>query len=103
MVSSASAQIESTAGAKLKTEAGLPDYGKVSIILIAVVSAAIILCALVGNEQHASNFEKGKSAFEEGGGLDVIEQSDRVQSVATDYEKGYVQKHEVAHMDRVQE
>ncbi len=36
MVSSASAQIESTAGATLKTSAGLPDHGKVSIILIAV-------------------------------------------------------------------
>jgi len=105
MVSSASAQIESTAGEKLRTPAGLPDYGKVSIILIAVISGAIIVCALVGKEQHAAQFEKGKSAFEEGGGLDVIEQPDRIQSTATDYEKGYTQKHEVTHSElaRVQE
>ena len=36
MVSAASAQIEATAGEKILTPQGLPNYGKVSIILIAV-------------------------------------------------------------------
>lgn len=106
MVSSASAQIESTAGAKIKTAEGLPDYGKVSIILIAVISGAIIICMLVGKEDHGSHFEKGKAAFEEGGGLDVIENDDpmRIKSPNTfgtnsvDMEKGTtVQKEEVQH------
>lgn len=72
-VSSASAQIETTAGNNYKTATGLPDYGKVSIILIGVISGAIIICALVGKEDHSAHFEKGRAAFEDGGGADVIE------------------------------
>ena len=60
MISSASAQIEATAGQKLKTSDGLPDYGKVSAILIGVVAGFIIIMTLLGREAHSSHFEKGK-------------------------------------------
>jgi SHS family lactate transporter-like MFS transporter len=76
MVSSASAQIETTAGSNLKTAEGRPDYGKVGAILISVVAAWIILCCLVGRESHGAHFEKGKAAFEEGAGNDEIEESE---------------------------
>lgn len=73
MVSAASAQIETTAGDKIKTPEGLPDYGKVSAILIGVVSAWLIVCCIVGREDHGAHFERGKAAFEKGGGLDESE------------------------------
>ncbi|KAJ3007940.1 hypothetical protein HKX48_008860 [Thoreauomyces humboldtii] len=73
MVSSASAQIETTAGDRYKTSEGLPDYGKVSLILIGVISGVIIVCALVGREEHAAQFEKGRAAFERDSGADIIE------------------------------
>ncbi|GAA6001340.1 hypothetical protein JCM10207_006615 [Rhodosporidiobolus poonsookiae] len=76
MVSSASAQIEATAGSHLKTADGNPDYGKVGAILIGVVSGWLICCALLGAENHASHFEQGKAAFEEGAGRDEIEELD---------------------------
>lgn len=59
-VSAASAQIETTAGDRIKTAAGLPDYGKVSAILIGVVSGWIIFFTLVGREALGSHFEQGK-------------------------------------------
>lgn len=74
MVSSASAQIEATAGANLKTATGKPAYGKVGAILIGVVAAWIIGCCLLGREQLGLHFEKGKAAFEKGGGRDEIEE-----------------------------
>lgn len=97
MVSSASAQIEAVAGDQLRTKTGRPDYGKVSrstagarewassltlsflyaevgAILIGVVAAWIIGCCLVGAEQHGAHFEKGKVAFEIGGGRDEMEE-----------------------------
>lgn len=70
MVSSASSQIEATAGAKIINAKGLPDYGKVSTILIGVVAGAIILLCLVGAEAHSSHFEHGKVAFEAGAAND---------------------------------
>ncbi|BGO91632.1 hypothetical protein NBRC10512_008079 [Rhodotorula toruloides] len=76
MVSSASAQIEATAGANLKTATGKPAYGKVGAILIGVVAAWIIGCCLLGREQLGLHFEKGKAAFEKGGGRDEIEELD---------------------------
>ncbi|GAA6064042.1 hypothetical protein JCM10212_001468 [Sporobolomyces blumeae] len=76
MVSSASAQIETTAGANIKTAEGRPDYGKVGAILIGVVAAWIIGCCLIGREYHGSHFEKGKAAFEQGAGNDEIEELD---------------------------
>ncbi|KAK4700378.1 MFS transporter, SHS family, lactate transporter, partial [Phenoliferia sp. Uapishka_3] len=70
MVSSASAQIEATAGAKILTKKGLPNYGKVSVILIGVVSGFIIIMTILGREAHSAHFENGKAAFEKDAGLD---------------------------------
>lgn len=60
MASSASAQIEATAGSKLKTRDGNPDYGLVSAILIAAVSGFIIFMVLIGREFHGVHFEEDK-------------------------------------------
>ncbi|GAA5882443.1 hypothetical protein JCM16303_001736 [Sporobolomyces ruberrimus] len=91
MVSSASAQIETTAGANIKTAEGRPDYGRTGAILIGVVAAWIILCCLVGREAHGSHFEKGKAAFEKGAGNDEIEELDdaAISGRQHDSEKGY--------------
>jgi len=84
MVSSASAQIESTGGDHLRTtiiEKGkpvnVPDYAKVQGILIGVVAAFVFVVTLVGPENLGSHFEKHKTAFEEGAAQDdaVIEES----------------------------
>ncbi|BGP16377.1 hypothetical protein JCM10213_004920 [Rhodosporidiobolus nylandii] len=76
MVSSASAQIEATAGANIRTAEGNPDYGKVGAILIGVVAAWIIGCCLLGSESHGAHFEQGKAAFEEGAGRDELDEMD---------------------------
>ncbi|KZP21388.1 carboxylic acid transporter protein [Athelia psychrophila] len=81
MISSASAQIEATGGDNLKTTLPkidpatgrptvVPDYAEVQGILIGVVVAFVIFITLIGPENHASHFEKAKTAFEEGGGND---------------------------------
>ncbi|PPQ70216.1 hypothetical protein CVT26_014473 [Gymnopilus dilepis] len=77
MVSSASAQIESTGGEHLRTTlvqkgqiVDVPDYAKVQGILIGVVAAFVFIVTLIGPENHGSHFEKHKTAFEEGGGSD---------------------------------
>ncbi|KAL8290318.1 hypothetical protein RQP46_002576 [Phenoliferia psychrophenolica] len=89
MVSAASSQIEATAGENLKTAKGLPDYGKVSCILIGVVAGFIIILTLLGREAHGTHFEKGLAAFEANAGFDVIEADKPVPSVlAADAEKG---------------
>ena len=74
MVSSASAQIEATAGARLKDPTtGKPAYGRVSAILVGVAAGVVILCCMFGEEAHSAHFEKGRAAFEKDGGLDVGE------------------------------
>jgi len=77
MVSSASAQIEATGGAHLKTTViknGVPtqvaNYATVQGILVGVVAGFLVLCTIVGPENHGSHFEKYKAAFEEGAGHD---------------------------------
>ncbi|KAH9936604.1 carboxylic acid transporter protein [Fomitopsis serialis] len=77
MVSSASAQIETTGGNHLKTTIfkdgtlqTVPDYATVQGILLGVVAAFVVLCTIVGPENHGSHFEKYKAAFEEGAGRD---------------------------------
>ncbi|PCH39927.1 carboxylic acid transporter [Wolfiporia cocos MD-104 SS10] len=77
MVSSASAQIETTAGEHLKTtiiKDGKPtvvaNYATVQGILVGVVAAFVVLCTIVAPENHGSHFEKYKAAFEEGAGRD---------------------------------
>jgi SHS family lactate transporter-like MFS transporter len=80
MVSSASAQIEATAGDDLRTTLfrdgkyeDVPDYAKVQGIFIGCVAAYLIIVTVFGPENHGSHFEKHKAAFEEGGGRDDAE------------------------------
>ncbi|KAJ8595160.1 MFS general substrate transporter [Rhizopogon salebrosus TDB-379] len=77
MVSSASAQIEATGGAHLKTtiikngvSTVVPDYATVQAIFIGAVAAFVVFITIIGPENHSSHFEKHKTAFEEGGGRD---------------------------------
>ncbi|KAG9026156.1 hypothetical protein FS837_004695 [Tulasnella sp. UAMH 9824] len=74
MVSSASAQIEATAGDNLRTTIynkatgkyeEVPDYGKVQGILIGVFAAFVVLWTLIGDEKHGRHFENAKLAIEE--------------------------------------
>ncbi|KAF8871300.1 carboxylic acid transporter [Gymnopilus junonius] len=85
MVSSASAQIESTGGDHLRTTiiengkiVNVPDYAKVQGILIGVVAAFVFIVTLIGPENHGSHFEKHKTAFEEGGGQDDAVMEDEI-------------------------
>ncbi len=81
MVSSASAQIEATGAANLHTtiidKDGNPkvvsDYATVQGILIGVVAAFVLVVTIIGPENYGSHFEKHKTAFEEGGGRDELE------------------------------
>ena len=81
MVSSASAQIDATGAANLRTTGivkdGLPqilaDYATVQGILIGVVAAFVLVITIIGPENYGSHFEKHKTAFEEGGGRDELE------------------------------
>ncbi|KAG9078507.1 hypothetical protein FRC06_008324 [Ceratobasidium sp. 370] len=73
MVSSASAQIEATGGEHLRTTVhgqAVPDYAKVQGIFLGVIAAYLIVVTIFGPEHHGSEFEKHKTAFEEGGGED---------------------------------
>lgn len=103
MISSASAQIEATGGDNLKTTASIdgkttvvPNYAEVQGILIGVVVAFVIFITLIGPENHSSHFEKAKTAFEEGGGNDELEEEDLTPAgglpegkpVAGDIERG---------------
>jgi SHS family lactate transporter-like MFS transporter len=105
MVSSASAQIESTGGDNLKTtiiESGkptiVPDYAKVQGILIGVVAAFVLIITIIGPENHGSHFEKHKAAFIEGAAQDdaILEEPDessrRESDSVTDEKKGSVEK-----------
>ncbi|KAJ4000159.1 carboxylic acid transporter [Lentinula boryana] len=89
MVSSASAQIESTGGDHLKTTLSVPvssdypdgtkivpDYAKVQGILIGCVAAFVLVVTLFGPEKHGRQFEKHRAAFEDGGGDDDAEIGD---------------------------
>lgn len=93
MVSSASAQIESSVfafflfhqrliltsfpisagGNNIKTTVNgkvVPNYATVEAILIGVVAAFTLVITLFGPEKHGFQFEKHRAAFEEGGGDD---------------------------------
>jgi SHS family lactate transporter-like MFS transporter len=79
MVSSASAQIEATGGAHLRTTVhgkDAPDYATVQGILIGVVAAFVLVVTIVGPEKHGAHFERHRAAFEEGGGRDDAEDVD---------------------------
>ncbi|KAL1409553.1 hypothetical protein Q8F55_003537 [Vanrija albida] len=73
MASSAAAQIESTAGDKLKTTLPngkiVPDYATVQAMLVGIVLAFLIVCVLLGPEADGSHFEKAKTATQEGAGI----------------------------------
>jgi len=78
MVSSASAQIESTGGANNqipnprypgpKQDPTIPDYALVSGILLGVVCAYILIVILFGKEYRGAAFEKAPLAIQENAG-----------------------------------
>ena len=49
------------------------DYATVQGILIGVVAAFVLVVTIIGPENIGSHFEKHKTAFEEGGGRDELE------------------------------
>jgi len=74
MISAASAQIEAIGGDHLKTTIVLngqrkvvPDYATVQGILLGAISVFVIFITVIGPENHGSNFEQEKAAFEEDG------------------------------------
>ncbi|KAG8897596.1 hypothetical protein FRB99_008053 [Tulasnella sp. 403] len=102
MVSSASAQIEATAGDHIKTTITnrstgarevVPDYGKVQGILIGVVAAFVVIMTLIGTENRGRHFESSKLAIEgDGSSTDVSEiqhpnGADDVEAVSAPPEK----------------
>ena len=44
----------------------MPNYALIQGIFIGVVSAYVIVLALIGPENHGSHFERGKTAFQAG-------------------------------------
>jgi SHS family lactate transporter-like MFS transporter len=73
MISSASAQIEATGGDNLKTTimkdgvlTVVPDYATVQAIFISAVAAFVIVIAIIGPENHGSNFENADAADHSG-------------------------------------
>ncbi|VDC07761.1 unnamed protein product [Peniophora sp. CBMAI 1063] len=88
MMSSAASQIEAKGGENLRTTVTIngvtkevPDYATVQGILIGVVAAFILAVTILGPEAHSAQFEKHKTAFEEGGGRDdaLIEDGEESQ------------------------
>ncbi|KAH8992587.1 MFS general substrate transporter [Lactarius hatsudake] len=81
MISSASAQIEAVGGSHLKktvvrdgvvTE--VPDYATVQGILLGAIATFVIIITTIGPENHGSNFEQQKPAFEGGApGVEDVE------------------------------
>jgi len=87
MVSSASAQIEATGGAHQKVLLNgvpTPDYATVQGIFIGVVAAFTLIMTIIGPENHGSQFEKHKTAFEEGGGVDDAYMEDDLEGDVRD-------------------
>lgn len=69
--SSASSQIEATAGETWRTIArgrDVPDYAKIMGLLIGLVAACLIGCMLVGPEFRGARFEEAKTATQRDGG-----------------------------------
>jgi SHS family lactate transporter-like MFS transporter len=71
MISSASAQIEAIGGAHLKKTVVrdgkvelIPDYATVQGILLGAIATFVIFITTIGPENHGSNFEQQKTAFE---------------------------------------
>lgn len=69
MASSASAQIEATAGDSLKLADGVtPDYAAILGILIGAVIAWMTVCIFLAPEADGSKFENAKVATQKGAG-----------------------------------
>ncbi|KAH9016908.1 MFS general substrate transporter [Lactarius pseudohatsudake] len=73
MISSASAQIEAVGGSHMKTTVvregrveEVPDYATVQGILLGAIATFVIIITIIGPENHGSNFEQQKPAFEGG-------------------------------------
>ena len=54
----------------------MSDYATVQGILIGVVAAFVLVVTIIGPENIGSHFEKHKTAFEEGGGRDEVQEDD---------------------------
>ncbi|KZO91369.1 MFS general substrate transporter [Calocera viscosa TUFC12733] len=86
MVSSASAQIEATGGEHQRTL-----LNGVQGIFLGVVAAFVIFMTLIGSENHSSEFEKHKLAFELGGGRDdAFEESEQSEAAQEQQSVGSV-------------
>lgn len=96
MASSAAAQIESTAGDRLKTTLPngkvVPDYATVQAMLVGIVLFFLISCVLLGPEADGSHFEQAKTATQEGAG--VTETQDLVHG------RGHVHRESVAYDEK---
>lgn len=69
MVSSAAAQIETTAAENLKIPGtNTADYGKIQGILIGCVIAWMLVCVVLGPEAQGSHFENAKVSYQRGAG-----------------------------------
>ncbi|KAH9053969.1 MFS general substrate transporter [Lactarius deliciosus] len=82
MISSASAQIEAIGGSHLKTTVvregrvvEVPDYATVQGILLGAIATFVIIITTIGPENHGSNFEQQKPAFE--GGAPEVEDMEK--------------------------
>ncbi|KAH9985062.1 MFS general substrate transporter [Russula compacta] len=71
MISSASAQMEAIGGDHLKVTiikdgkpTKVPDYATVQGILLGGIASFVIFITIIGPENHGSNFEQQKTAFE---------------------------------------
>ncbi|KAH9057483.1 carboxylic acid transporter [Lactarius vividus] len=89
MISSASAQIEAVGGSHLKKTVvrggkveEVPDYATVQGILLGAIATFVIIITTIGPENHGSNFEQQKPAFE--GGAPEVEEEDVEKRHGTD-------------------
>ncbi|KAH8914157.1 MFS general substrate transporter [Atractiella rhizophila] len=106
MVSSASSQIEATAGESSKTTVHgkvVPDYAKIQAIFIGIVAAWIIFWCLFGSEYHGSEFEKAKTAAEEGAGADHEAPAPTGITSRDDLEKDSLEKQDDLHEEKARE
>jgi len=86
-VSSASAQIEATGGEHqtiILDGKPTPDYATVQGIFVGVIAAFTLVLTIIGPEKHGLRFEKHKTAFEEGGGMDDAYMEDETETGSLD-------------------
>jgi len=103
MISAASSQIEATGGDNLRTTVNgidVPDYAKVQGILIGAVAAFVVVITIFGPENHGSEFEKHKVAFESGAGDDETT-ADGASTSSGNYEFGNEKRPETVGVSKV--